>query len=220
MNYAVKERHATCQQQNGHQSGDAQIDEVEDAGSILRFGHQLAHNRSGHFRLEDVHGAVGQLFGDDRHQHQHAHAANPVGKAAPEQVAALHGFYIRQNGGAGGGKAADCFKKGIHIRGDVTAEDKGKSADGGEHQPANGHDGKALFGKDVMVFRTDRKGHQRSCQSCHSDGLHIGQGTSFAVVEGHQQRQNQQPGLQQHHLTDGVDHHFIVHGAVLLIGVG
>ena len=107
----------------------------------------------------------------DRHQkYQHAHAADPMGKAAPEQTSLAHGLHIRQNGSAGGGKAADGLKKGIDIVGDLLAEIKGKGPDGRNHDPGKANDNVAFLGINDFAGRTRQKSkgqsyHQRHCNS-------------------------------------------------------
>ena len=95
---------ADAQQDKVH-NGQSQIDAVEPNGRLPQLRHQLTHRGAGGFCPHQVevlppcHGENGQ------HKHQNAHAANPVGKAPPEQHTVIHGFYFIQNAGAGGGKA-------------------------------------------------------------------------------------------------------------------
>ena len=102
----LKQGH-TPQQQHAHQHRrDKKIQQVQHPGGVPGAGGQLTHHGTGHFRLEDVHGPVGAA-GDHGDKHQHAHAAHPMGKAAPEQQPVAHGFHVRQNRRTRSGEAAD-----------------------------------------------------------------------------------------------------------------
>ena len=85
--HGLKQRHAAQQQEYHLQHGECKIDAVQDLCGRLHLRHQLIHLRAGAFCLHQVDvGATGQ--GQQREQeHQNAHAADPVGEAAPEQNA-------------------------------------------------------------------------------------------------------------------------------------
>ena len=217
--HAVIKRHAAGQQENDHNGGDAKINEIENAGGVLGARYQLAYDGAGHLGAQNVHGAVRHLAGDHGDQHQHAHAAYPVGEAAPEQIGAAHRFHIGENGSTGGGKTADGFEECIHIGGDLTAEHKGQRADGGEQQPADRNDGETLAGKDVALLGAAQHRHCAAQYKSHSDGDKVSACRAVVVVEADQQRQYQHGRFQQNHLTDGVDDHFIIHRANNLLKV-
>ena len=85
--------------------------------------------RTGTFRPHQVHGKTLALLtagGNGQQEHQHAHTAYPVGKAAPVQKALRQRLHIGEDRGTGSGKAGNGFKKGINKVGDLTGEEKGE----------------------------------------------------------------------------------------------
>ncbi len=88
-------------------------------------------------------GTAGQ--GQQREQeHQNAHAADPVGEAAPEQDALGQVLHSGQDAGTGGGKAGHRLKQGIHRVGDAAREHKRHGAHHGNDDPAQRGGSKAL----------------------------------------------------------------------------
>ena len=75
---------------------------------------------------------------------QNTHTADPVRKAAPEQHTVTHGFHIAQDAGAGGSKAGYRFKKGIHKKRDIAADDKRQRTEHGHQHPGQCNDHKTL----------------------------------------------------------------------------
>jgi len=68
-----------------------------------------------------------------------------VGEAPPKEHPPAQSLHIGQDRGAGGGKAADRLKKRIHIERDLPGEYKWQRADGGEHDPGQGHDHESVL---------------------------------------------------------------------------
>ena len=93
----VEQGHATQQQQGDLDEGHGDIDGIEDLGAFLQGGHQLVHLGAGALGPHHVQQGVAPLaHGHHRQQeHQHPHAPQPVGKAAPVQQPLGHGLHIR-----------------------------------------------------------------------------------------------------------------------------
>ena len=150
---ALEQRHAADPQKDDLQKGHAHVDLVQNACSVPCAGHQLAHYGAGHLRAHDVDGAVGDAGHQCHHEHQHAHAAHPVGKAAPEQQAPAHDLHICQDRRAGGGEAADGLEEGVDVGGDLPGDVEGQRTQRGDRHPGQRHGDEALSGVDHLGFR-------------------------------------------------------------------
>ena len=93
----IERVHAAQKQQSDHHQRHDKIHTIEDLGGIAHAADQLARRRPRHLCPEDMHG-VAVAHRQDRHdEHQHAHAADPMGKAAPQQAAPAEGLHRRQD---------------------------------------------------------------------------------------------------------------------------
>ena len=72
--------------------GKPEINEVKNSRGYLHFGGYLTNLRPGAFCAEQVHGASVIRGENGKHKDQYAHAAYPMGKAAPEQNAKWQTF--------------------------------------------------------------------------------------------------------------------------------
>ena len=143
----VEERHPARQQQQDLDDGHHQIDAVEDLGGVAHAAHQLARRGAGHLRPQHMHPVAVAPHGQNgHHEHQHAHAAHPVGEAPPEQAAAGQGLHLREDGGAGGGKAGDGLKNAVHEPGDIPGDIEGQSSEDGHEDPRQSHHCQAVSG--------------------------------------------------------------------------
>ena len=140
----LEQGHSANQQEHQFQHGEGKIDAVQNFSGRLHLGHQLIHLRAGAFRLHQVDvGAAGQRQQREQ-EHQNAHAADPVGEAAPEQDAPGQVLHGGQDAGTGGGEAGNGLKHGIHRVGNAAREHKGHRAHHTDEQPAERRGGKAL----------------------------------------------------------------------------
>ena len=102
--------HSAKQKEHQLQHGKGKVDAIQNFSGGLYLGHQLVHLRAGAFGLHQVDvGAAGQRQQREQ-KHQNAHAADPVGKAAPEQNTVGQPLHGGQDAGTGGGKAGDRLK--------------------------------------------------------------------------------------------------------------
>ena len=156
MQQRVIKAHAAAEEKHRFGKGERNINKVKYGGGLPRAGDELTHGRAGHLGTHDVHGML-VAVGQHRHdEHQHAHAAYPVGKLPPEHIAPRHGLNIVQNRRAGSGEAGDGLKNGVKIIGDAPAYHKGQRADKRHQYPAQPHNGKAVTGEKAAVPRPEQ----------------------------------------------------------------
>lgn len=89
-------------------------------------GHKLGDVGPRAFGAHQVH--VGAALAGHQHQDedQHAHAADPVGKAAPEQARVGQDLHMLQDRRTGGGETGGDFKQRVDIAADLAGEHKGQ----------------------------------------------------------------------------------------------
>ncbi len=152
MNNTVKQGHTRQHQQ--HKLGHCHqgIDGIQEPCGIAHLGHHLAEGGARAFRLGQDGAASAHLGHDSQGEDQHAHAANPVHERAPEQHAAADDFHIPQDGGAGGGEARYCFKKGIPVIGCGARKHKGQRTKSAQQHPGEPYGDKALPGTQRFIF--------------------------------------------------------------------
>jgi len=146
---AVVQGHTRQLQTQCLSQSEGAVDAVEDFGGLGLLGHQLGEDGAGSLGLREVVGADAHGGQKSRGQHQHAHTAQPVGEGAPEEDAAGHGFNIGENGGAGGGKAGDGFKKAVDEGGDAAADEEGQRTHHAGSQPDKTHGAETLAGEEL-----------------------------------------------------------------------
>ena len=100
-----------------------------------------------------MYGAFGNIRQYCHNENDYSHTADPVGKAAPKKCSVGKHLNIGYNRRAGGGKAADDFKKCVGIGGDGTGEHKRHGTDQGQHYPGKGYYYKAFLSINNMGFR-------------------------------------------------------------------
>ena len=148
--------------------------------------------------------------GQHRHdKHQNAHAAYPVGKLPPKQVALGHGLDIAENRGAGGGEAGDGLKHGVDIIGYAAAYYKGQRADKGHEYPAQTHDGKAVPCEKPVVpgaKQAQKPAHRGGSGKGYHKIQHI-----FPIAQPRDEREQQQPRKAQENGAEHAADHSIVH---------
>ena len=153
--------------------------------------------------------AVAGAHGQDGHnEHQHAHAAYPMGKAAPEQHAPAQGLDLGQDAGAGGGKAGDRFKKGVHKIGNIPGDNKGQGTENRHQHPSQGHHGEAVPGVQVGPLRGSQAQYQ--ADESRQQGRYQKGDCRLAVNQGHRHGQHQKGGFRQQDAADDEADHSII----------
>ena len=147
------------------------------------------------------------------HEHQHAHAANPVGQAAPEQGSVRNRFHIGQDGGARSGKARDGLEQRIHYRGDLPAEQEGQCAGDRQHNPAQCDSYKAFTRIKTGVLRFFVAEQPGKCQADHRRAQ-IGQNDRLLIEDSGQRGQQQENGFHTQHPADQVANHYVIHFSI------
>ena len=109
---AVKQGHSPKEQQHHLHRRHDDVNAVKNGGGFAHIGHHLAHGGTGAFRPEQVVGLAAHIH-QRQHEHQNAHAPQPVGEAAPEEHPVVQRLHIGQDAGAGGGKAGNRLKHGV-----------------------------------------------------------------------------------------------------------
>ena len=210
MVHRVEPGHAGDTQGNGLCRRQRHIDGIEYLGGAAHTGYQLGLDGAGAFGLHQIACAVAQTGHQGQKQHQHAHAAHPLGLAAPEQDAGRQRLHSGQNGSAGGGQTRGRFKQGVHIGGDSAGEGIGQSAEYGQHHPAQGHSGIA-----VTTLHPAALHLQQLCgaaqQRADDDRCDKDLAASVAVVYAQQQRQQKKTGLHPQHIAYGTGDQSNVH---------
>ena len=79
----VEHRHAAEQQQNDLQNGQSKVNRVQDKRGIAHVWRYFGDRGSRAFRAHQINGLTACQRQDDQHEHQNAHAADPVHQAAP-----------------------------------------------------------------------------------------------------------------------------------------
>ena len=79
----VEYRHAAEQQQNDLQNGQSKVNRVQDKRGIAHVRRYFGDRGSRAFRAHQINGLTACQRQDDQHEHQNAHAADPVHQAAP-----------------------------------------------------------------------------------------------------------------------------------------
>ena len=137
-------------------------------------------------------GAAGQGQ-QGQQKHQNAHAADPVGEAAPKQNALGQIRHSGQDGRAGGGKAGNGLKQRIHRVRDAAGQHKGHSTHHTDEQPAQRRGHKAFphvedlaLGLDAVEHRPRQRAEgRREQEHAHHEPLAVAQ-----AGDGGQQQQS------------------------------
>ena len=213
----LKNGHPAQQQKDDLQHRQAEIDDIQDPGGAADLGHQLAHAGAGGFRLHQVELTAAGHRQHRQQEHQHAHAADPVGEAAPEQARIAHGLHIRQDGRARGGEAGHRFEHGVGEGGDLAGQDEGYRAEGRQNDPAQGGADTALLQIDGGVFGPF-DGDKRSQD--HTDCSHrkVCPALLLAVDQSHEEAGQHQRTFDAQDLAQDIDDHCSVHNLLLMPG--
>ena len=216
----IKDRHTARQIEEDLDDGQREIDRVEDLRRVGHPRHHLRHGRAGAFRAEQM-DALPALEPQDRHhEHQNAHAADPVRKAAPEQHAVAQRLDVRQDGRAGRREAGDHLKHRVEIRRDLARQRERHRADQRQHNPAQRHGHKAVARVDRLVFRPRDEHHQPAGCCCAENGVEEIETCPLAVEQRRHQREQHQPALDEEQRAEQPDDHAFIHGHILCARLG
>ena len=203
-------------QQNCLHHGKHQVHGIQDLGGIADLAGDFAHRRPRRFGAHQVHGAAIADRQNRHGKHQYAHAAHPVGKAAPEQHTVTHGFHIAQDAGAGGGKAGYRFKKGIHKKRDIAADDKRQRTEHGHQHPGQCHDHKTLARIDRRVGGAAQPQNKAQHGQPHRRYHKGKQAAPLAMNNSYNRRGQQQGGFNHKNTAQHIPKHAVVHSVTPL----
>ena len=213
----VKQRLAAGQIKEDLQHRQAKIDPVEDLGRIGHPRHHLGDRRPGALGPQQVDGLAAVHPDDGQHEHQNAHAADPVRKAAPEQHAVAQRLDVGQNCRACRRKARDRLKKSIDKGRYLAGDDKRQCAENRHQHPDKRHDGQAVAGVDFRVFGGAQAGYQAQRQHDQrrpQEGKH---NAPLAVDGGAAHGKEHEGCFDQEDAPQHKPYHFIVHGRALTL---
>ena len=217
MNESVKQRHTARAEQNRLDDGHHEVDRVQNLRAVAQFAGNFAAGRAGDLGAHQVHGTA---IGHGQHGHgkdQHAHAADPVGKAAPEQRAVAQRLDVGQNCRACRRKARDRLKKSIDKGRYLAGDDKRQCAENRHQHPDKRHDGQAVAGVDFRVLGGAQAGYQAQRQHDQrrpQEGKH---NAPLAVDGGAAHGKEHEGCFDQEDAPQHKPYHFIVHGCVLTL---
>ena len=217
VNERVKQWHTARAEHDRLDNGHGEIDGVEDFGAVAQFARDLAAGRAGDLSAHQVHGAAVR-HGQHRHRkNKNAHTADPVGKAAPEQDTVAQRLNIGQNRGAGGRKARNHLKKGVHKGRDLAGDDKGKRTENRQQHPDQRHDGQTVAGVDLGVLGAFQAGSKAQHQQDQHRDQECGDRGPLAVNRCAPHGKEHQRRLDQEDAPQHKPYHFIIHAAALTL---
>ena len=122
----IKHRHFSHKEQQKLQQRETDIDSIENLGRGLYRGNKTLHRGSRTLRPHEVHVIASGHRKDRQHKDQHAHSADPVSEAPPEQHTFRQSLHIGKNTGTGRRKAGNRLKKRIHRMRDGAGDHEGQ----------------------------------------------------------------------------------------------
>ena len=146
-------------QNNDLEHGHAKVDHIKDARGRFHFGNKLADLRPRAFRTEQMHGRAIVAFGNkNENENKDAHAADPMGKASPEEGGARDQRDIRDDAGTCGGEAGGDLKKSVDEIWDIAVYDEGERTEKRHDDPHDRCQCEALFLIQRISFRLQQLG--------------------------------------------------------------
>ena len=110
----IEQGHVPQQKNDNFHYGQPDIQFVQCQCRRFYLRNQLGNRRAGAFRLHQEHLTSAGQRQKRNHKYNNAHAADPVGKAAPEKNAVRYGFHIRQYAGSGGRETGGRLENSIY----------------------------------------------------------------------------------------------------------
>ena len=152
--YRVKELHAAAEQEDHLQHRQSEVDAVEHSGVVAHLGHRLADDRTRAFGAHEVDILLTAELRDKREQeHDYAHAAQPVHKAAPHQHSVAEPLDLDEDRRSRSGEARDSLKQSVDVVRYLSAEEERHCADKREHDPAQSRRAEACLLVEHHVLR-------------------------------------------------------------------
>ena len=149
-----KNRHSAHEQDNKLYHRHHGVDSVENKRRLAHLRHELGYDGPRALRLHHVHILRARQGQERDDEHQHPHAAHPVGEATPHQKGFRHlvDFCTRKDACARGREARRRFKKRVDIA-CRTRQAKGQRAEQAHHNPRERNDGKAFLCIHMRILR-------------------------------------------------------------------
>ena len=214
---SLKNTQSPAEQEDELDQRESQIDGIQDQSGGLDPGHQLGDRGAGALGLHDVH-ILPARQGDEGHdEDQHAHAAHPVGEAAPHEHTAGQRLHGGENGGTRGGKARNRLEDGVHVVRDRTRDEEGNSPEQRQDDPGQGDDDEALAGIEhgiLGLFPDAKPADGGADQGGDGKVPDLGLGVAQARNQGYQHESR----LKDQEPSQNVADHFIVHRLPLTEG--
>ena len=126
-------------------AANAQVHPCKDGHRLVGAAAVVVAGKRGQFHIGEPQ-ADGRRRGDNEQQEHHdTQAADKVCRRPPEDEASGQGFYIGQNGGAGGGEARDTLEPGVHQRERAAPQRVGHGTEDERQQPGQENDHVAVL---------------------------------------------------------------------------
>ena len=148
---------------------------------------------------------------DGQHEHENAHAADPVRQASPEEHAAVKRLNRRQNARAGRRKAGDHLEHRVEIKRDLPRERERQRPHERQHDPAQRDGDQALLrvhGAALPAAQAERQRAQHGRTQQHPQKIPA---VFLPVNDRHQQRQQHERGLDQKHRAQHIYNDPLIH---------
>ncbi len=149
----IEQRHAEHEQQQHQNDRHDPVDRIQQKRGMPDLRHKLADRRARRFCFHQIHRRTARHRQHRKHEHQHAHAADPVGEAPPDQAGVRQRFDIRQNARSRRRKTRHRLKKRIRKGGDLAGQHEGKRPEQTHHDPAERHGHEAFLCVKGILFR-------------------------------------------------------------------
>ena len=219
----IVKAHAAEFEEQHFREREAQIEQVEAAGGVRKMRGQLVLRRAGGFRVGRDLSADAEHREQRHHENDDPHAAQPVGKGAPEQDRSGQDFDIGKDRGAGRTEAGAGLEERIRGGRDRTGQPERKRADHGTQQPADRHDKKTVpdfhFYPGWFAELSDDEPDQQAYREDRGKRLH---GTVFLVSDRQKKRRQHRNGQDQEQRALDPDQILksTVHGRPFFWGIG
>ena len=209
--------HPAAGKQHEHQKRHADVDEVEYLRRLAHARHELADCRSRELRTHDVHRMLPAHRHYRQHEHQHTHAAYPLGQQPPQHAAPAERLNVGQHRSAGRREAGHGLKQRIDKIRYVPAQNIRQRAEERHEHPRKAYGKKAVAREQlrrVGLYRGKRQPERKAQRDAQHERAHV-----LPVYYACQQRHQHQPGQAQQHHTQHTANHPIVHYFTLYISI-
>ena len=213
MQQCVIKAHAAGDEQNRLHERERDVQQVEDGGSLADARHELADRRAGHLGAHDVHRAVAAHGQHGQHEHEDAHAADPVRKQPPEHTAAGHALRRCDDAGTGRGQTRDRLEQGVDVVRDIAREHKRDRAEQRHGDPRQADDEKTVARGDAAGLGAHAP-HDQPDAAGDADRDQK-RDRRFVIDHSCDHRQEHQRGLDAQHAADDLPDHSKIHGFAL-----